>query len=251
MYLIELSNNLMMKTLLIIQARMTSSRLPGKVLMTIKNKPLLGYVLDRCKWSKSVDQIVIATSTRPDDTQIEHYAKSQEVSCYRGDLQNVLSRYYHCSQEFNADVVIRVTADCPLIDGHLIDEGLKLFFSNNFDYVSNTIHRTFPRGMDFEIISTHALQIAFHNSSTTSEHEHVTPYIWKSDPTKFRIGQIMQSVDNSNFRLTVDTQDDLELVKELIEKYQANKKTHSEITTLLETHPELVAINKHVAQKKV
>lgn len=238
-----------MKTAIITQARMSSTRLPGKVLLKINHKTLLEYHLERVQ--KSEIPVIVATSTDQKDDAIFQLCEIIKVPVFRGDLNNVLSRYYDCANKFNLDIIIRVTSDCPLIDGELIVKGLAPFKKQRVDYLSNTVKRTFPRGFDFEIFTMQALTTAYQNANTTFETEHVTPFIWQNKQKQFTIQAFTQKSDSSRYRIAVDTKQDFDAVKELIEKYQANTKTVAEIIKLLDSHPEIVRINAHIEQKSV
>ena len=238
-----------MKIVAMIQARMTSTRFPGKVLKTIAGKPMLWYVVNRVRTAKKIGDVVVATSTDPSDDFIEDYCKSNKIKYFRGDLDNVLKRYYETAKKFNADAIVRITSDCPLIDGKLIDEGIKEFMRSDCDYLSNTVKRTFPRGFDFEIFTFDALNAAFKNATKEPEREHVTPYIWRNHPEDFKIKYFKREIDKSHFRITVDTPEDFELVKILVEKYRTDIKSADDIIEILDDHPEISQLNAHIEQK--
>lgn len=239
-----------MKINAIIQARMTSTRLPGKVLMSIHDKPLLWYVVNRLNKSKYLDKIIIATSTDYTDDPIVEFCQSEKFQFFRGDLVNVLKRYYDCARVFKSDTIVRITGDCPLIDINLVDQGIKIFKAKKIDYLTNIVKRTYPRGFDFEVISMNCLTQAYNRSTEFAEKEHVTPYIWKTHSDQFNIYHLKQKNDKSFYRLTVDTKQDLELINILIEKYHAHKLNPEQITEILDNHPELVEINHDVKQKE-
>ncbi len=238
-----------MQIVLIIQARMSSTRLPGKVLLPINGEALLWYVVNRIKCTKHIDQVVIATSTNASDDKLYIYCQKQQYTVFRGKLDDVLSRYYETAKEFKADTVIRITSDCPLIDGDLISQGLEQYLEENSDYLSNTIKRTFPRGFDFEIFTFKALETAYKNAHDTVEREHVTPYIYRTHRQEFKISQFVQRIDKSAYQLSVDTQEDYQLIKILIENYHADSLNCQQIISLLDSHPELPAINNHIPRK--
>ena len=233
---------------IIIQARMESTRLPGKVLMNISNKPVLWYVLKRCQEAK-VDKIVVATTTRPEDEKIVNFCKKNKTMCFRGSSEDVLQRYYQCAKKYKVTTIIRVTGDCPLIDASLINRALMVFLKSKVDYLSNTVKRTFPRGFDFETFSFEALAKAFKNAVSEYDREHVTPYIWKNRDNSYKIGYFTQKKDASKYRITVDTKEDFLVIKHLIVKYKANLLNYKEITKLLDNHPEIVRINQNIEQK--
>lgn len=234
---------------LIIQARMTSTRLPGKVLLPIAGKPMLWHVIYRVSLLKNINNIIVATSTDRSDDMIAKFCSINNIKCFRGSLDNVLSRYYEAALQEKADIIIRITADCPLIDAKLIERGLKIFKDKKLDYLSNVIERTYPVGFDFEIFTSSLLEKAYRNAKIEAEKEHVTPYFYLTHPDKFKIYNLKQNKNKSSYRLTVDTAQDLALIKILIEKYQAQKKDFQKIITILENHPELVSINKNVKAK--
>ena len=236
-----------MKAAIISQARIGSARLPGKVLFNIKDKSLLQYHIERLK--QSCLPVIIATTTSECDDSIVNVCQDTKTIFFRGDEDNVLCRYYKCAVENKVDIIIRVTSDCPLVDGSLIKKGIELFEKHGVDYLSNTGDRTFPRGFDFEILNFNALETAYANADTQQEREHVTPYIWRTHPSKFKILGFMNNVDKSQYRITVDTNEDFTLVKKLIEDFDADKKTYKEIIKLLDDNQSLARINKDVKQK--
>lgn len=239
------------RTGIITQARMTSTRLPGKILKVVNNKTLLHYHIERLQ--KTGLPVVIATTTNKTDDAVQEFAENQQLACYRGSENNVLSRFREAALQNKLDIIIRVTSDCPLIDPHLIRTGLEKYIQLNNPslYLSNTLERSFSRGFDFEIFSFSLLEDAFKNARDESDLEHVTPYIWKNKSGNVERYPIRQLENNSNFRITVDTAEDFELIKQLIEKYHADQLSYNEIELILHRHPELVAINKEIEQKKI
>ena len=235
---------------IISQARMTSTRLPGKVLLKVLDKPLIQYHVERLQWSNL--PIYIATTTNKTDDAIIDFCKELNISYYRGDEHNVLSRFYECALKNKLDVIVRVTSDCPLIDGKIIQEAVKQYmeWNNSTIYYSNCLKRTFPRGFDFEIFSFKALKEAVENATDQSELEHVTPYINTNRSGKIILKHFVYKKDESAYRLTVDTPEDFELIKELIENFNCEKKGTSEVIRLLKLNPHLTKINQHIEQKK-
>lgn len=235
---------------IITQARMASSRLPGKVFKEINGKSLLQYHIERLKQS-GLD-IVIATTTNVTDNCICEFAEKLKIKFYRGSENNVLSRYFEAAKKFNFDVIIRVTSDCPLIDPDLIRANAEKYLQiNKLNlYISNSMERTFARGFDFEIFSFQLLSEANQNATDESDLEHVTPYIWKNRSGTVEFYQVKQNVNNSGLRITVDTPDDFELIKVLIGKFNAETLSYKEVENILINHPDLRAINSHVEQKK-
>jgi spore coat polysaccharide biosynthesis protein SpsF len=234
---------------LIIQARMGSSRLPGKILLPVRSNPIFQYQIDRLHDVGC--PIIIATSTEPADKAIVDFAIGNSLYYFRGSESNVLERYYLCARQYKLDVVIRLTSDCPLIDSVLVKDSLNSYLEENDDhlYLSNSLSRTYPRGYDFEIFSFALLEEAYKNAEDNWDKEHVTPYIAANKSGKVRVRQVINGENNSCFRLTLDTQEDFELLSLLIEKFGAEKLSGNAIIDILRTHPELVAINKHVEQK--
>jgi len=236
-----------MKNILIIcQARYGSTRLPGKVLKKILDKPLLWYVIKRLELVKTPNKIIIATSTSNENKPIIDFAKSLNIYNFAGSEEDVLDRYYQTAKKFNGDVLVRITSDCPLIDPAIIDHALEIFLSGDYDYVSNGEERkeTYPDGFDIEIFSFEALKIAWKEAKWQSEREHVTPYIRKNN--KFTKKYFENDEDLSNFRLTVDTKEDFELISIIIDKFydRLEKFTMKEVIDFLRENPDLLKINE-------
>ncbi|MFL5764353.1 MAG: cytidylyltransferase domain-containing protein [Bacteroidia bacterium] len=235
---------------IITQARMTSTRLPGKILKEVNGIPLLKYHTDRLK--QAGFEVIIATTTNDTDNPVCEFAEKNSLKYYRGSEENVLDRFWGAVQKNKIETIVRVTSDCPLIDPHLIRNGIEKYMQLNDPnlYLSNAIERTFARGFDFEIFSARSLEQAISNAKEPSDLEHVTPYIWKNRSGVTSLYHVKQSENHSNLRITVDTDDDFQLVKTLIEEYNADKLPYTEIEKILLEHPELVAINAHIEQKK-
>lgn len=244
-----------MNVVCIIQARVGSTRLPGKVLKKICGKTVLEHDIDRLKRVKNINKIVIATTTLERDDAIVKEAKRLDVAYFRGSEEDVLSRYYYAAKENNADVVVRVTSDCPLIDSEVTEETICFYLENNnkYDYVSNSLERTFPRGLDTEIFSYKILTRAFNETISKKEREHVTFYIW-NNPSVFRLGCYENSVDYSNLRWTLDTEEDLKLIDKIycyLYDDRGNNFTMNDVIGLYEKYPELRKINMNVKQKEL
>lgn len=243
-----------MRTVIITQARMTSTRLPGKVLKTILGKPLLEYHVERLRNAQPIDEVVVATTINATDNPIIEWCEQKGVKYYRGSEEDVLSRYYEAAAHFEADVVVRVTSDCPLIDPRVVDEVIDYYINNRdkCDYVSNTLERTYPRGLDTEVFSMKALEKAHKEAREQPEREHVTPYIYRR-PDQFRLANCSGAVDYSQHRWTVDTLEDFEFIKFILQElYPVNNRfTWLDVLNLLSNHPEWVEINAQVKQKEV
>jgi len=232
-----------MRIIAIIQARIGSTRLPGKVLKIAAGKPLLWHVITRVKKAKTLDGVVVATTNSAQDDKIVILAERLGAGVYRGSENDVLDRYYLASREFKADAVVRITSDCPLIDPLVIDDAVRLFKNSGADYVSNTVTLSYPNGVDVEVFKFSALERAWREARLASEREHVTPYIWKR-PGIFKIAQLVNSEDWSNYRITVDDDKDLMLVRRIFAEFK-NKLFFStrDVVRLLQRKPELPEIN--------
>lgn len=241
-----------MKTGVIIQARMGSTRLPGKVLKKLKGKTVLEHVVERIKQAKNIDEIIIATTDLKKDSIIEEEANRLGVKVYRGDESDVLSRYYWAATDNSINTIIRVTSDCPLIDPKVLDDIIQYYKTSNCDIVSNAgksnSSRTFPRGMDTEVFSYSKLKVAFNTANQSYEREHVTPYLYENSEA---VHFYKNDVDYSEYRLTLDTEDDFKLISKVYEYLYYGKHDFylEEIIELLANNPELVAINKDIEQK--
>lgn len=236
----------MINYLIIIQARMRSTRLPGKVLKNILGKPMLWYVIKRLEEINHNVQIIIATGHLKANKPIVDFAKENEIHYYIGSENDVLDRYYKASKNFQGKNIIRITSDCPLIDPNLIDEMIDLYSESDFDYYSNVHPPSYPDGLDTEIFRFKALEIAWKKAILPSEREHVTPYIWKNNDNRFKIGNHENRVDLSNFRLTVDTPEDFKLLSNIIENFHDNWTDLKiyDVIKYLSKNKELLKINK-------
>lgn len=201
--------------LAILQARMSSTRLPGKVLMPVKDTTMLGFEIERIRRSRLIDKLIIATSTDPSDDIIA--AHEWGVDCCRGDLQDVLARFAHCASSFTPDHVVRLTGDCPVIDPEVIDHLIQRHLVSGKDYTSNALERTFPDGLDVEVIRFETLMKAHRLSHLQEDREHVTHYIY-THPELFTIQTVTWEKDLSHLRWTLDTPEDYALLKTMIEK---------------------------------
>lgn len=224
---------------------MGSTRLPGKVMKLLDEKnPSLFFTISQLKHCKLIDKIVVATTTDNEDDQIENFVKPLGIDVFKGSKHNVLERYFQCAQKFSFSKILRVTADCPLIDPTIVDKGISIFLKNSYDYVTNTFPRTYPDGNETEIFSYSLLKLAYDNALLPSEREHVTPY-FKNNKTKFRIKNFTYSSDLSYLRWTLDYNEDLILIKKIISKIK-NRPIHLEdILNLFENEPDLIKLNSN------
>lgn len=242
-----------MKTVIISQARMTSTRLPGKVLKEVLGKPLLAYHIERLQKTKKADAVIVATTVNATDEPIVELCGRLNITCFRGSEDDVLSRYYHAAYEAQADIVVRVTSDCPLIDPVVVDKVIDTFTAcDECNYASNTLVRTYPRGMDTEVFSFVALEQAFKEAAALPEREHVTPYIY-NHPEIYRLKNVLYRQDESRHRWTVDTDHDFVLIEKIIKELYPNKPDFAleDVLALFDRHPDWYYINAHVEQKKV
>ena len=235
--------------LAILQARMGSNRLPGKVLKKVNDIPLLKYQCDRLSKSKKINQLIIATSIDAIDNEIEEFAKENQIECFRGSMDNVLERYYFCAKEFKLSAsinklnIVRITGDCPIIDSKLVDEVINYFEKNECNYASNTLIPTFPDGMDIEIFTFNILKEAWKNADLSSEREHVTPY-FRNNEKKFNIKNFSHDNDLSHYRWTLDYHEDLELIKIIVNDIIQRPILMKDVLSLFEKNPKLFEINK-------
>ncbi|MDR2529636.1 MAG: glycosyltransferase family protein [Synergistaceae bacterium] len=240
------------KVAAVIQARMTSTRLPGKVMLTVLGKPLLGYELERVARSKRLSKILVATTVNDDDDVVARYVESLGFGVWRGPEDDVLERYHAAALAVGADIVVRLTADCPLIDPALVDQVVAaLLESEGLDYVSNTFRRrTYPRGLDTEAFTFAALDRAWREGRLPPEREHVTPYIY-NHPEIFKLGGVRNKVDLSRHRWTVDTPEDFALIKAILEGvYPSNPNfSFKNIVDFMNDNPRLFEVNCFVKQK--
>lgn len=233
-----------MKIVVIIQARMGSTRLPGKMMKKIDETPMVQFVVQSVKKAKKVHEIWLATTINPEDDVLATWAEENSVLWYRGSSDDVLDRYYQAAKLAEADIIVRVTGDCPLADPAVIDGVVEEFLKGGADYVSNTQPPTFPDGLDVEVCSFDSIEKAWKEATLSSEREHVMPYIWKH-PELFRIKNVTHTPDWSNYRLTLDTEEDFVLIEKVIEecKKQGNDFSMNTVIDILTSHPEWLKIN--------
>jgi spore coat polysaccharide biosynthesis protein SpsF len=238
-----------LKIVAIIQARMGSTRLPGKVLRDIQGQSMLARVVNRVRRARSIDETLVATTEGSADDAIVQECRRCSVPVFRGNEGDVLDRYFRAAQWTNADVVVRITSDCPLIDPEVIDKTVRAFLAESPDYASNGIVRTYPRGLDTEVMTVKALEHAWRNAHQPYEREHVTAYIYEH-PQDFRLLSVTAQADHSQYRWTVDTGEDLEFVRTVYARLAERPEfLWREVLALLEREPELVELNRSVAQK--
>lgn len=241
-----------MKRLVVIQARMNSSRLEGKIVYPILGQPMLYWIVHRIKTSSLIDDVVIATTEKAKDNSLSELCRDAGWTVYRGSEDDVLDRYYQAAMQHEADLVVRITSDNPLIDPHVIDHVISAHLSAapRVDYTSNGgAERTYPLGMSAEVFSFDALERAWQEDKSAWR-EHVTPYIHKN-PDLFRVLHVKNPVDYSHHRWTVDTPEDYELIRRIYEHFGHGDFSWQDVLNLMDANPEWYEINAHIEQKKV
>ena len=228
----------------ILQARVSSTRLPGKVLKPILGVPMLGRQIERLRRAKSMDRLLVATSTDASDDSIEAFCRGADVNCFRGSLNDVLDRFYQAAHSFSPEHVIRLTGDCPLADPQMIDNLVDFYLKGRFDYASNALEPTFPDGLDAEVFRFSCLETAWREATSKSDREHVTPFIWRNRD-RFRIGSFKNDVDRSAERWTVDEPEDFELVASIFSALYPVKSNFGteDILSFLDKNPGLRHLN--------
>lgn len=241
-----------MKVVAIVQARMTSTRLPGKVLREVLGRPLLGYQLERLRRCRSVDEVVVATTANRTDDPVVAFAEAEGHRVWRGSEEDVLSRMYEAACLASADVVVRLTADCPLIDPGVVDRVVGKLIDGwpEVDYVSNAVPRSFPAGLDVEAMRMEALAAAHAEALARQEREHVTPFIY-NHPERFQCLSVEHRPSLAEHRWTVDHPEDFELVRRIIEALYPTKPDfdYRDVLGLLERHPDWRHLNAHVYKR--
>ena|SRR3989338_7191545 len=238
------------KTTIMIQARTGSTRLPKKVLKKIEKKPMIWHLINRVKRIKSVQQIALITTKEKSDKVLLKVAKENGIIGFAGETSDVLDRHYKCAKEINANPIIRITSDCPLVDPKLVEEMLQFYLNNNYDFVTNTIIPTYPDGLDTEIFSFTALKKAAKEATKSYDREHVT-HFFASHPDKFKIYNYQNKNDLSDLRWTVDRAQDLKFVRRIYSQMRPKKVfSMNETMRLLKKEPELLEINKGIMRNE-
>lgn len=240
-----------MRRVAILQARMTSTRLPGKILAELAGAPMLAQQLRRLARSRRLDAIVVATTTNGSDDPVVQLAAAEGVGAFRGDEANVLQRFLGAARAFDADLIVRVTGDCPLIDPEVVDRVIARATddADPCDYASNTITRSYPRGLDVEAVHRDALERVARLARSELAREHVTYFIHRERPELFETRQVTRATDASDLRWTVDTDADLALIRAMFAELGADHASTDELIARLRGRPDLVALNSHVDQR--
>ncbi len=233
----------------IIQARMGSARLPGKVLADLAGRPMIDHVVERARLIKGVHEVVVAIPDLDDDDQLYQHLSERRIRVVRGPAEDVLSRFVVAAEAAGADTVVRITADCPVLSPTVSGRTLELFRSTSgADYASNTLQRTFPRGFDTEVLSAAVLRQASADATDPSEREHVTAHVWRR-PGQYRLVGLQDATDRSNWRLTVDTPEDQAVIRALFAALEMTSiPDYPEIVDAIERDPLLLSGNQVVAQ---
>jgi spore coat polysaccharide biosynthesis protein SpsF len=242
------------KIVAIIQARMTSTRLPKKIMLDLCGKPLLWHVVERVMQASLIDRIVLAIPDSSSNDELESFVKQFNWNIFRGSENDVLSRYYHAATQYEADVIVRITSDCPLVDPKIINETIKQHIHDGNDYTAVGVEGGFARGLDVEVLNFKALEIANNKAVERSEREHVTLFIYQN-PALFKINFIEAcgALRRPDIRLTVDTEEDLLLIRKIyfaLNNY-GNHFTTENVLALIDSNPYLQSINKHIVQKDI
>ncbi len=244
-------------TTCIIQARMGSTRLPGKILKKLAGREILWHIVERVKRARTVDKIVVATTVNSEDDEVEKFCQENSILYYRGSTENVLERYYLAAEKFGGDIIVRATGDCPLVNPDIIDLCVQAFIKNGCDYISDISPSDEPKGrlQEIEILSFSALKNAYENAKEKYELEHVTPYIWENKKEKFIIGPLVEVDEkyNRNYRLVVDYPEDFKLMEKIYEKFYKPGEIIDvvEVFSYLDKNPDWVAINVNCQQKSL
>lgn len=241
------------KVVAIIQARMASSRLPGKVLADLGDQPVLAWMVRRAQRARLVDKVVVATTSDPSDDPVVAFCEQQGCASFRGDMHDVLDRYYQAARQHGADVIVRLTGDCPLIDTGMLDDNIQTFLGADppLDFAANRLPmaRTVPIGLDTEICTFAALETAWREAEQPHQREHVMPYFYEH-VARFRILHIEHKPNYGHLRWTIDTPEDLALLRRIVAHFEGRDDfSWLEVIALFEQHPELVKLNEQVRHK--
>ena len=238
-----------MKTIAVIQARMSSTRLPGKVLMPLIGKPVLAHVVERVHSCQTIEEVIVATSTDATDDAIATWCQSEAVSCFRGSLEDVLDRYYQVSVLHHADCVVRITADCPAVDPTIVDEVVNGFIAGQYQFFG--LAGEFPDGLDCTVFAATALARAWREATLPSEREHVGPYI-ETHPEMFRCGGLNKFSGLSHYRWTLDEPRDYEFLTAVFSRLYSKDRIFlaADVMKLLDNEPELLQLNCNIVRNE-
>lgn len=237
----------------VVQARMGSSRLSGKVLKQLSGKPMLEWIILRLKKAKALDVIIVATTSEEKDNSIEELCKKLDINCFRGSEHDVLDRYYQATQKYDLTHVLRITADCPFTDPGIVDDVIHAFLNSDIhpDFAANNFIRKYPRGIDVAMMSSQALKHAWTEAKQDYERVHVTPYI-RHNPEKFRLLSIEGDKEYGELRWTVDTEEDFQFAEEIYNRLQLPEQfSWKDVLNIIHKEPQLSEINSHIRQKEL
>ena len=239
-----------MNIIALIQARMSSKRLPNKVLLPLSKKTVLEHIYSRLEYCKTLNKIVVATSLYESDNPIVDLCKKNNMNYYRGNLEDVLDRFYQAATLHNADAIVRITGDCPVIDPKIVDELVNNYLISNYD--SYSLSGNFPDGLDCQIFKYKALEKSWKEAKLQSDREHVGTYIEKTSPKSFKIGRLIKFKNLSHYRWTLDEPEDYIFLKEIFSKLYDQDKIFSatDILNLLDREPSLLKINKNILRNQ-
>ena len=238
-----------MKIAAIVQSRMSSTRLPGKVMAKVVSNPLLWHVIRRAERSQILNDVIVATTNNLSDDVIASYCAEKSINCFRGSEDDVLDRYYHVALSYKIDTIVRITGDCPLLDPNVVDHVIRFYCSGDYDFVTNTLPCTYPDGLDVSVFSFAVLKQTWHEARLQSEREHVVPYI-RNHPEIFGIGNVSHTEDLSNLRWTVDEPKDLEFVRQVYGILGNDDFGMNDILDLLQSKPEIAQINQGIVRNE-
>lgn len=239
----------------IIQARMSSSRLPGKVLLDLAGRPVLSRMVEHVKKASMVNRVIVATTVDPSDDPIVELCEREKIEVFRGSLPDVLDRYYQAAKKVQAGIIVRLTGDCPLIDPQLIDQTISALLEQQADFACNRLpppfHRTYPIGLDVEACTFQALERAWKEATEKHDREHVLPYLYEVEG-RFKVVQLNHTEDLGELRWTLDTPEDYALLQELVKHLNGrNDFSWLEVLSVFREHPELAAINQSIKHKSM
>jgi len=238
-----------MNIITIIQARMGSTRLPGKVMLDLCGKTVLARVVERVQRSRRAGDVVVATTTQPADDRVLEECMRLGAKVFRGSESDVLDRYYRAAKQSAADAIVRICSDCPLIDPEIVDRTIQSFLDEQADYASNALERSYPRGLDTEIMTWDALERCWREARAFYQRSHVTPYIYEN-PRQFKIVRVRSEEDYSDCRWTLDTPEDLKFIRAIYDRMEDKERfSWRDVLQVLEEEPELAELNQHILQK--
>lgn len=239
-----------MTTGAVVQARMGSTRLPGKVMRQIAGRPMIDWVVDRAMRIPSVERVVVATSKKSTEAPLVEHCRRRKIPVYRGPEEDVLARYVGAAESFDIDTVVRCTSDCPLLMPEVSQRVIDRYLNAECDYASNTLERTYPRGLDTEVIALEMLALVEREATVPDDREHVTPYVCRHTD-RFNLCSVVSNMDRSDLRWTVDEEADLNLVRRVYKLLSEPMASYKKVLALFDEYPELAEINSEVRQTSV